>query len=252
MSKKLYTYVITVDDGKSPCYTHVEFSLACCKPQIRRMILKNKLECEKKNKKPDEVWIAGVRRNKEKNKAMVVFLAKIDDVLKLEEYYDNSEYEGRGDRFYHNVHTIFTNGGLPETLSEEIIKKECKNIYADKENEHGRLSKGGKMTDNQRRDIYGASVLLSKHFDHCMAYDDVWELTNRLSGALGEVLDGYMEVNRRIYHSFDSWTDFDKAVKNINLSVHKGLKGFDEKGGGCDGGCDKKSKKKKKSTCSCC
>lgn len=243
MNKKLYTYIITIDDGKSPCYTDGVFSLACCKPQIRRMILQNKTEREKRNKEPEEVWIAGIRRNKEKNKAMVVFLAKIDDALELENYYDNPEYNGRKDNHYHNVHTIRVNGKLPETLEEAVIKKECKNIYADKENEHGALKKGGEMTDNQRRDIYGASVLISKHFDHCTAYDDVWELTNKLSGALGGLLDDYMKINRRIYHSYSGWTDFDKAVKSINLTTHKGLKGLDEKDDN-DRSCDKKKAKK--------
>jgi hypothetical protein len=241
MSKKLYTYVITIDDGKSPCYTDGIFSLACCKPQIRRMVLKNKTECEKRNKEPEEVWIAGIRRSKEKNKAMVVFLAKIDDVLKLEEYYDNPEYDGRADRHYHNVHTIYINGKLPETIEEAVIKKECKDIWADKENEHGALKKGGEMTDNQRRDIYGASVLISKHFDHCTVYDDVWELTNKLSSALGGLLDDYINGNERHYHRFNNWSDFDEAVKNINLTTHKWLKGLDEKDGK-DGGCNKKKK----------
>lgn len=228
INRRLYTYIITNDDGKSPCYTDGVFSLACCKPQIRRMILQNKLKCAKLNAVPDEVWLAGIRRNKELKRAMVVFLARIDEILELGEYYDNLKYSHRGDCHYHNVHTIRINDNLPVSLDGKTIKKACQGIYASAENEHGKLTKSGKMTYEQCKDIYGASVLISNHFDHCNAYKDVWTLTDKLTPAFGHLLNDYMHGNRRHYHNYCEWESFCDVVKNVNLTNHKGLKGLDE------------------------
>lgn len=245
---KLYTYIITVDDGRSPCYTDGIFSLACCKPQIRRKILRDKLQAEKSGCEPIPSWIMGVRRDKQENKAKVIFIARIDEILRLEQYYDTSEYKARRDCTYHNVGTVFVNDKLPVTLEKEIIKAQYPKINA-KNNEHGDFKNADDMTEQQCRDICGASVLLSKHFDHCNAYKDDWELTQRLTPALGSLLDDYMSGNRRHYHSFENDGDkpFEQVIKNINLATHENLKGFDEKSDK-----DIVCGKKKKITCGKC
>lgn len=242
MDAKLYTYIITVDDGKSPCYTDGVFSLACCKPQIRRKVLADKIAQEKWGEKPAPVWIAGIRRDKAKKRACVIYIARVDEVLELQDYYDQREYLNRADCHYHNVHTIYENGKLPVTLSEKTIKSQCTGVYADEKNEHKKFKNNEPMTAQHCRDICGAAVLMSRHFDHCMAYEDKWELTNKLRAVLCGVFDGYMSKNRRIYHGFNDWQRFNEEIKKVNLTTHPGLRGLDEKGDISCGGCGNKPK----------
>ena len=248
MDAKLYTYIITVDDGRSPCYTDGIFSLACCKPQIRRKILADKIAQEERGEVPAPVWIAGIRRDKSEKRARVVYIAKVDEVLELQDYYDRKEYLNRADCHYHNVHTIYKNGRLPVTLSEKTIKSQCRGVCADKYNEHGKFENNQPMSAQHCRDICGASVLISRNFDHCMAYENKWELTNKLLPVLGGLLDDYMSKNRRIYHGFNDWQKFNKEIKKVNLTTHLGLKGFDEDDEASCGGCVGKKEPK---SCGC-
>lgn len=227
MIKKLYTYIITTDNGRSPCYDNGRFSLACCKPQIRRMILKDWKE--KIDEKKAEVWLCGIQR--ENKEPFVVFLAKINKVLELQEYYnDNSEYAGRNDNWYRDIGTIRDESGkLPVTLTPEIIKKCYEKIHTKKPrdkkrgNEHGKVECADKMTKVQCRDIAGAAVLISDEFIHCSCKclgGDRKKLTAELTQALGAILKDYKEKNRRVYHSFDDWTAFDKVIKAVEIGIH--------------------------------
>lgn len=61
MANKLYSYVITIDNGKSPCYDNDIYTLACCKPQIRRMMYKS---ADRINSGEDNIWIMGIQRDR--------------------------------------------------------------------------------------------------------------------------------------------------------------------------------------------
>ena len=244
MKPRLYTYIITVDNGKSPCYDDGTFTLACCKPQIRRKILQDKLECEKRGIPFPPVYLAGIRRDKKENRARVVFISEIDKVLKLEDYYDNEIYLKRKDCKYHNVKTIFVDDKLPITLTKKFIKKACPQIHADEYNEHGGFSTVNKMSEQHCRDICGGAVLLSSRFNHCNDYEDKWKLTDKLEPVLGDILKDYMDKNRRIYHGFDDFESLRKVLKKVKMTTHSGLKGLDENDTDCCNAKDKRAKQK--------
>lgn len=246
--KKLYTYIITTDSGQSPCYDNEIFTLACCKPQIRRIILQN-YSREVKNKTAD-IWLCGIQRDN-KN-PFVVFLAKIDDVLRLEEYYgDDTPYSGRKDCCYRNIRTIageFVSGKLPVKLTADEIFKACPEFKADYLNEHGGFENYNDFCKHTKlgrdciiRDVSGAGVLLSRKYIHCSCFNDKFALTELLWPAFEDMLKDYKNKNRRCYHGFDKWNDFYKVIPKINFGEHDNIKVLNprkicEKKGGC-GGC---------------
>ena len=228
--KKLYTYIITTDNGQSPCYDNGIFTLACCKPQIRRIILQDYSK-EVKNKTAD-IWLCGIQRDN-KN-PFVVFLAKIDDVLRLEEYYgDNTPYFNRKDCHYRNIKTIANENEirkLPVKLTPEVIFNACPNFKADELNEHGCFKNYNdfyKHTKSEQecfiRDISGAGVLISRQFSHCSCFDDKFVLTELLKPAFNDILKDYKNKNRRCYHGFDKWNDFYKVIPKIDLGEHDNI-----------------------------
>ena len=243
--KKLYTYIITSDNGQSPCYDNGTFTLACCKPQIRRIILQNYSK-EVKNKTVD-IWLCGIQRDN-KN-PFVVFLAKIDDVLRLEEYYgDDILYSDRNDCHYRNVKTIANetvSGKLPVKLTAEDIFKVCPDFKADNLNEHSgfeNYNDFSQYTKTKRdciiRDISGAGVLYSKQFIHCSCFNDKFALTELLEPVFKDMLRDYKDKKRRCYHGFDKWNDFYKVIPKIDLGEHNNIKVLNprtiwNKKGGC-------------------
>lgn len=242
---KLYTYIITSDNGQSPCYDDGIFTLACCKPQIRRMILQNYSNGIKN--KTDDIWLCGIQRDN--RNPFVVFLAKIDDVLRLEEYYgDNTLYSKRNDCHYRNIKTLTGGNGiknLPVKLTKEYIFKSCPDFKANPPNEHGEFKNYNefcnKYSESKRdciiRDVSGAGVLCSKQFIHCSCFNDKFALTELLEPAFKDMLKDYKTKNRRCYHGFNKWNDFYKVIPKINLGKHDNIKvlnprkKWDEKGG---------------------
>lgn len=229
MERILYAYILTVDNGQSPCYDDSIYTLACCKPQIRRIILqnwKNKID----NKKA-EVWICGVRRNRKTKEPFIVYLSKIDKVMKLEEYYlANGAYSDRNDCYYRNVHTIYDkNGKLPVSRTSDEIHKYCPKIYALKDNEHGQLKQRQQLTVYHCRDIHGGAVLLSEHFIHCSCncFTDNLELTQKLLPAFDVFLIDAKTKTQGHWHSFSAWNEFDEVISNIEIGKHADVKPLD-------------------------
>lgn len=229
--KKLYTYIITSDNGQSPCYDDGIFTLACCKPQIRRMILQNYSNGIKN--KTDDIWLCGIQRDN--RNPFIVFLAKIYDVLRLEEYYgDNTLYSERNDCHYRNIKIIANetvSGKLPVKLTAEDIFKSCPDFKAGNLNEHGgfeNYNDFSQYTKTKRdciiRDISGAGVLLSKQFIHCSCFNDKFALTELLKPAFKDMLRDYKDKNRRWFHGFDEWNDFYKVIPKIDLGEHNNIK----------------------------
>lgn len=242
MERILYAYILTADNGQSPCYTNGIYTLACCKPQIRRMILqkwKKKLD-----NKTAEVWICGVRHDKASERAYIAYLAKVDKVIKLEEYYaDDSPFRHRNDCYYHNACTLYDEGGkLPKKRSSDDIRNRCPELYACNGNEHGALDKEAPLTEYQCRDIYGAAVLLSEHFIHCSCdcFSDIFELSRRLSPAFDAFLQDARTKTQGHWCSFCKWDALDKVLPSIPLGVHKDVRPLDmEK---CKSTCGEKEK----------
>jgi len=96
MAFRLYTYALTHDTGFAPCYDNGEYTLACCKPNLRVNLF---------NDPEDDVWVMGYWRVRG-DEVYPVFVAKIERVLRLEEYYDSGLYETRSDCIYRNVTSL--------------------------------------------------------------------------------------------------------------------------------------------------
>lgn len=227
MDRILYAYILTVDNGQSPCYDNGVYTLACCKPQIRRIILqdwKNKIEKEKA-----VVWTCGLRRDTKTKKLYIVYLAKIKEIIKLEDYYNpNNIYSKRNDCYYRNVHTIYDeNGNLPVSLSSEEIRKHCPHLYALDKNEHGKLDEEETLSYNQCCDIHGGSVLLSEDFIHCSCYKDNLELNEKLSPAFEDYLEKIKPRTQGHWHDFSLWNEFDNVIQKIDLGMHTDVKPLD-------------------------
>ena len=223
MINKLYTYIITDDNGLSPCYDHNTFTLACCKPQIRRMIYSRYRDDIKSG--DANIWIAGIKRDKVTGEPFIVYIAKISDVIKLEEYYrDGSDYAARSDCKYRNVKTVEE---LPVSFKKKdrLFERYFPDIYAKENNEHGKfkdLNELNKWPDAKYnsicKDICGRCVLISDMFAHCSWENDKYALTQKLMPCMESVLDGYRDKNMRHFHSFSDWTEFENCIKKIDFN----------------------------------
>lgn len=239
MINKLYTYIITADNGMSPCYDNNVYSLACCKPQIRRIIFKN-YQNEIKNGTAN-IWVMGVRRDKTVGKAFIVYLSKITDIVKYEYYYcDNGKYVSRSDCNYRGIKTLEE---LPICThkGDGILDKLLPELNAKKDNEHGEFKNINELNgfskakyDRIARDICGKAVLISEHFIHCSQIDkkDNFALTKLFGDCFNELLDGYKK-NQRHYHSFDAWDDFKKTISKINFENSNRIICLDSNTCGC-------------------
>ena len=147
MAFKLYTYALQNDTGFAPCYENGEYTLACCKPNLRADLFNSQ--------EKDDVWIVGYWRIKG-DEVYLVYVAKIEQVLALENYYDSGIYGTRSDCIYDNVKSLCT--------EKKNVRKATKieTLYPDyiqHENQYHNRS-------NIRTDLYGNCVLYSKTFAH--------------------------------------------------------------------------------------
>lgn len=235
--RKLYSYIITADNGISPCYDDNIYTLACCKPQIRRMIYS--LYKDEINSDNSDIWVMGVRRDRENNnRPFIVYLANITKVIKLEDYYNNSGiYASRKDCKYRGVKTV---EDLPISMDSEDIrfKEYFPDIKALDDNEHSKFDNSEELyklsktkRKNVMKDICGRAVLLSSkfiHFSQVSKYDK-YALTEMLKPCFSELLKEYALKNQRHNHSFDNWKEFDKDIKKINFVSNGKIKPLDEK-----------------------
>lgn len=249
--RKLYTYIITSDNGISPCYKGNMYSLACCKPQIRRMIYK--LYKEDIDSGNSNIWIMGIRRDKKNNnQPFIVYLANITKVLNLKEYYDSDDkaYTSRDDCKYRNLEII---DELPIAMDGDDLRfrEYFPKIKALKNNEHAefaninefyKLDKTAKKA--VMKDICGRAVLISDKFIHCSQVDinNKYALTEQLNPAFEDLLYEYKVKNMRCFHGFNLWDEFDNMVSRITFNMNADIKVLDPRSKLC-GGRDKKCPK---------
>lgn len=164
MTEHIFLYRLTNDTGCAPCIfengykdTHL-LSLACCKG--------GQLRCYKKNGKITAVntglrWTIGeklknsINEGKEKvyiigiYKNCILYIAILDKVIKMTEYYNSPEYSKRLDYIY-NV-----------SDSED---KEYNKVFQLYRNNNNKYFHPKEDKDQHRRDELGKYVLLSKSF----------------------------------------------------------------------------------------
>jgi hypothetical protein len=86
MSPCLYVYKLTTDNGGAPCIKRGLFSLAICKPIIRR-------------KAQEENWLFGFGGRDLGGR--LIYIARVTKRLENGSYYVDDSHEGRDDRIYH-------------------------------------------------------------------------------------------------------------------------------------------------------
>ena len=95
----VYAYRIMVDAGFAPCYDNDLFTLACCKPIIRRTVGKKYMIGNYSRENP--VWITAIGGSAYKgHQNDWIYVAKITDVVTYHEYFTNPKYRERKDCIY--------------------------------------------------------------------------------------------------------------------------------------------------------
>lgn len=98
MDKIIFTYRLTHDTGFAPCVDNGLLTLACCKGGTKTV--KRGLRYfigrffEENLQKNVEVYISGIYAGK------LLYIAKIDKVITMNEYFCKKEYKGRIDQIY--------------------------------------------------------------------------------------------------------------------------------------------------------
>ena len=170
-NKNVYGYLIVSDEGFAPCYDDNLFTLACCKPDIRKSIIKN--HTDGNGNLLDEVWVVAAKHTGKvsngKYKSRLVYAAKITQVLRFEEYYECNEYKTRTDCIYQSLNTdkckIITDKFETEKDSKLIAL--IKKAYIGKQMYHKINNKNcpsKNEIDQFRRDISGLCVLVSREY----------------------------------------------------------------------------------------
>lgn len=140
MKRVLYVYAMTNDSGFAPCIKDNLLSLACCKGGKNGGMRKS---AGNDFNAGNEVWVlgvcgAGLASSNEKMKYNPVYLAKIDNVIEMTEYFESgNQYKGRFDHIAYS--TI-----------DGVLKSQPENPHTDE--------------NDQKKDINGKYVLLSNHF----------------------------------------------------------------------------------------
>lgn len=137
MDKIIFTYRLTHDTGFAPCVDNGLLTLACCKggtenveKGLRYFIGRFFEENLQKN---IEVYISGLYSGK------LLYIAKINKVIPMTEYFSKKEYEDRIDQIYR--------------LDGEKLKRDASKLKGIHDDEH-----------SQKCDENGKYVLISKEF----------------------------------------------------------------------------------------
>ena len=137
MDKIIFTYRLTHDTGFAPCVDNGLLTLACCKGGTENV--KKGLRYfigrffEENLQKNIEVYISGLYAGK------LLYIAKIDKVIPMTEYFSEKEDEDRIDQIYR--------------LDGEKLKRDASKLKGIHDDEH-----------SQKCDENGKYVLISKEF----------------------------------------------------------------------------------------
>ena len=137
MDKIIFTYRLTHDTGFAPCVDNGLLTLACCKGGTETV--KRGLRYfigrffEENLQKNVEVYISGIYSGK------LLYIAKIDKVITMNEYFVKKEYKGRTDQIYR--------------LDGAVLKRDKRKLKGIHDDEH-----------SNNCDRNGKYVLISKEF----------------------------------------------------------------------------------------
>jgi hypothetical protein len=155
----LYVYKLTYDNGFAPCVENGMLSLVCCKSRMRRAIQKRYSDAGRRRKKSKrrkrnekntatakkQIYILGVcgttlkphkgfKGDAENTKLTAVYLAKVDEVLSMKEYYKRGPkgYRNRADgrAYVTKGNKLVACSGNPHKNCAEDMKRDRNGLYA--------------------------------------------------------------------------------------------------------------------------
>lgn len=142
MDKHLYIYVVVRDCGFAPNPFHGYCTLATCKPRIRNVAQIGD-------------WILGVGGGRLKATGKCVFLMKVTEILKFNEYWSDARFK---------VKKSIRNGSLVMMAGDNIYHQENGNASWTQEDSHHSMTDGTQNIVNLKRDTSSDKVLISEHF----------------------------------------------------------------------------------------
>ena len=159
---KIYAYILPHDTGFAPCYADGIWTLACCKPQMRRNIYKLWHSAPIYKAQEEDIWVMGMKhgdKTEDGFSSYIVYAAKIKEVLNREHYFDEKgEFADRADCIY---------TGVPkseENPSAGLIDRPQR-FYRGIPSEHELPENPTKeQIERASKDIKGNCVLYSDHF----------------------------------------------------------------------------------------
>lgn len=216
MTEHIYLYRLTSDTGCAPCIYDRKYkvtnllSLSCCKGgQLRhrngtvtavntglRWKIGEKMKCSI-NVGKEKVYIVGIYKN------CILYIAVLDKVIDMTEYYSSPDYLNRLDCIY--------------SVSESGVKEYNKVfwLYRNNSNKYFHPKEDKKQ---HRRDELGKYVLLSKSF----AYFGADHVKHRITDEeLLSLLPKYQEYKH--YKTADTGLEKIKALINSNWDFQKGI-----------------------------
>lgn len=121
---KVYVYVLTVDDGTAPCVDNGVFTLACCKPDIRRCA-------------DEKDWIVGIAGKEltkcsgRDNIGRIIYVAQVIKKESWADYGKMERFKGRRDNVYYFDETDKAFKRKPEMkqlhMSDKDMQKDVTN-----------------------------------------------------------------------------------------------------------------------------
>lgn len=87
MERRLYIYVVTVDNGFAPCPEGRYCTLACCKPVIRKSA-------------EEGDWIVGIGGKNYGNHLKIIYLMKVTKKITFTQYSNDKKFKKRTDNVY--------------------------------------------------------------------------------------------------------------------------------------------------------
>ena len=132
---KLFSYVLSVDDGAAPNPFWGWCTLAICKPIIRRVA------------QPGD-WIVGIGPAHKPTRGKLIYAMRVEEVLPLDEYFNDPRFQKK----------------KPQAGAKDSRSGVGDNVYYKVRGDWAILPGGTHTHANMKKDTRGRNVLVARHF----------------------------------------------------------------------------------------
>jgi Nucleotide modification associated domain 2 len=157
---KLYSYIVTHDTGFAPNPFYGFCTLACCKPEIRRVIGRelNRAK-EASDSEQREYWIVGLSPRDRGKGNKVIFFMRAEKAVTFDDYFKTKSYSCKK--------PDVRSGRAIDRCGDNIYRPIGKNKYGQLPSLHSKRPKERNWNEDvkrKRKDLSGKYVLISRHF----------------------------------------------------------------------------------------